>query len=464
MARRAVLKVSTVRARSARLHDRLDAHYFTAPGVAASERIAVLEAAGLEIARLGDIANVWDPSRFARAWAAPSEEGVPYLRPYDVFSYLPVSSSRLSVSRTASIDRLVPAPGTLLQTCSGRNLGPCTYADEHIAQFALSHDMIRIEIDDEDLRPYVFAFLKTPTGQALLRRGKSGSVIDHLTTDDVADIPVPLVKHDLRAIVAQQAQRAAEVAAVARKELTSLLAAQEAKLPMPSRSGPLREGWTMPASTIRGRLDAAYYDPLVAESRSQLANEGAVSCRELATVFQPGRYKRYYVSSEHGKPILSGTQLLQLDPINLRYVASRSFNESAEYEIQSDMTIFAADGRAQGSQGRCALVTTERSGWLASEHVMRLRPRSGVRPGAIWLALSTRQVRAQINALSFGSVIDELRPVDIEQILLPQIDDKSALRAERAWAMFSKSTASMADAALRLEEELAPHTAVASSA
>ncbi len=448
------MNITSVRSRSAVVNDRLDAHFFTASGVAASERLAMLEATGTETIRLGEIARVWDPPRFARAWAAAAEPGIPYLRPYDVFDYLPTATDQLSVDRNSGIQQLRPTPGTLLQTCSGRNLGPCAYADEHIAQFALSHDMIRIEISELQMRGYVLVFLKTPTGQALLRRGKSGSVIDHLTTSDVAAIPVPLLPDATRRKIVEHANRSLSATAEARARLAALLAAQRATLPMPIRPTCLQDGWSLSAGALRDRIDAAYYDPLVAAARAQVAAAGGIRCGDLAQASLPVRYKRYYVTLGHGRPILSGRQLLQFEPINLRHVSDRSFREPEEYVIRSGMTIFGADGRAEGSQGAAALVTEDRSEWLASNHVMRLIPRSNVRPGALWLAISAKQSRVQINTLSFGSVVDQVSPVDVEEILVPSIDDEAAQETEDAWQLFAEAGAEMREAVSLMEAQL----------
>jgi hypothetical protein len=449
------MKLATVRSRVILSRDRLDAHFFTSSGVEVGERLTLLEAAGTATVRLGDIAHVWDPPRFARAYAAPAEPGLPYLSPYDIFEYLPVASARLSVSRNDDLERLQPRPGTLLQTCSGRNLGPCTIADEMIGRFALSHDMIRIEIDDERMRLYVLAFLKTPTGQALLRRGKSGSVIDHITVPDVASLPIPVVDSAAFSYVTSRVRKSVRAVAEARARLTSALESLESTLPMPSRRRPLRDGWSVPARSVAGRLDAAFYDPYVRKVRSQLLDSGGLECGDLSAAFLPVRYKRYYVDKRYGRPILSGRQILQLEPINLQWVSDRSFRDPEQYVIAKGTTVMAADGRAQGSQGSAALVTAERNGWLASNHVMRLHPRRNVRPGAVWLAMASRHVRTQVNALSFGSVVDQLNPTDVERVIVPVVDDGMARGAEKAWASFSRAAVAMRDAVDLLQGHLA---------
>jgi hypothetical protein len=242
--------------------------------------------------------------------------------------------------------------------------------------------------------------------------------------------------------------------AEARRRLGALLATQEETLPMPARHKHLPDGWTLPASSVRDRLDAAYYDPLVATASAQVARAGGTRCKDVALASLPPRYKRYYVSGEHGRPILSGRQLLQLEPVNLRHVSDRSFREPDSYVIRAGMTILGADGRAEGNQGAAALVTANRDGWLASNHVMRLTPREGVRPGALWLAIAARQSRAQINALSFGSVVDQINPGDIEEILLPPVDGTAGREAEDAWELFAEAASAMSHAVSLFEMQL----------
>jgi hypothetical protein len=446
--------LQTVRSRSVAAYERLDAHFFVSPGVAAAERIALIEAAGLPVKRLADLARVWDPSRFTRAWATPSEPGVPYLRPYDVFDILPAAAGRLSVQRTDGLERLRLQPGMILQTCSGRNLGPCAYVDQHLGQFALSHDMIRLQVQDEDLRYFLLTFLQTPIGQALLRRGKSGSVIDHLTVADVAAIPVPLLDEPERGRIAALARQAMAHVANARAGLTEALRQATATLPGPSAPAMGVRSWTVTSSNVGDRLDVAHHDPVVVAARQAARTAGGSRCRELATAHLPVRYKRVYVQGEHGRPILSGRQLLQVHPVNLRRASDRSFKVPADYELAPGMTIFGAVGRAEGRQGAPALVTEDRAGWLASNDVMRLRPRTGVDPVALWLAVATPYAQVQIKALSFGSVVDHMNPWDVEDIWLPPVPARAVATARQAWAALVQGRKGNEEAVARLEDLL----------
>jgi hypothetical protein len=400
------------------------------------------------------MATVWDPPRFARAYAAPDEPGLPYLRPYDVFDYLPIGDDRLSYGRNEDLDKLVPTPGMILQTCSGRNLGPCSMTDEFVGRFALSHDMIRIEIPEPELRFYVYAFLKTSFGQLLLRRSMSGSVIDHLTTSDVRAVPVPLFDQSIRSEVERLSASSVTLVTEARRRVNDLLRDQLQRLPPEPLVDRLRDGWTIAGRDLVDRIDASYYAPQVRAARAQLLREGGVRLGELASAALPVRYKRYYVDGDNGRPILSGRQLLQFHPINLRRVSDRSFKNPKEYEVKAGMTIFGAVGRAEGRQGTPALVTSDRDGWLASNDVMRLVPRTSTSPGALWLATATTQVRTQVNALSFGSVIDHMNPWDVEDVIVPLIEDGLACEVEDAWELFAQARAAERQATALLEARL----------
>lgn len=448
------MKFATARSHSLISSDRLDARFFTADGAGVSEKLLLLEGSGVDVVPLGDLGTVWDPPRFARAYARQHEPSLPYLRPYDVFDYVPLASDRLSLGRNQDLENLVPAPGTILQTCSGRNLGPCTMADEYLDQFALSHDMIRISVASIEDRFYLLTFLKTALGQQLLRRSMSGSVIDHLTTADVRAVPVPMVPPPARAGVAALAKQAHGALASARQLMVKVLERQSERLPLPAREKPLREGWSIGSREIADRLDVAYYDPVVRAARQQVRDAGGFRCGDLARAYLPSRYKRYYVEQQHGRPILSGRQLLQAEPVNLRYVSDRSFKTPELYELQEGMTIFGAVGRAEGRQGAATLITSERRGWLASNDVMRLTPRPGIPAASLWLAIATPQVRMQINALSFGSVIDHMNPWDVEDIFVPMVDPELAAEAQDAWALFDKANERQREATSTLEAQL----------
>jgi hypothetical protein len=445
--------IAPVRSKSAFAAGRIDARYHCSPGVLASERMQVLEARGAEMKSVGGnggLGFVGQTSRTKRVYAGPGEDSVPYLRPYDIFDYLPQSADSLSRTGGGGLDKLMPQPGTILQTCSGRNLGPLAYADAFISRFVVSDDMLRLHIESESDRLYTLAFLSTPTGQSLLTRNKTGNVIDHLSASDLAAIRVPFVGHEITALVVTKMKQVITTRESARVRLQELISDFEASLPHPSRTSPLRDGWTLGASRLESRLDAAYYDPLVAQIRQDLTGMGGPTLAEVATTSMPNRYKRRYVSPEYGQCIVSGRQTLQMRPINLQYIAASSVDFEA-YELGENTVAFGARGRAEDRMAQPALITGDRSRWLASHNVMRVRPRPGVSPGWLYLCFASWQIQAQIKGGAFGSVVDVIDPTGIDGALLPPEDQMRGDEALECWRNLALANATESEAIDDLE-------------
>lgn len=422
---------------------RLDAWYYLAPGAAASRRLDKAKAAGLATRRLGGadgLAKVWMPNRLKQRPAMEGEPSRPYLKPHDLFRYLPRAAARLSIGRTPGIDAYETTRGLILQTRSGRNLGPSLIVDTDTAGFIVSDDLMRIQIDDERMRFYVVSYLQSRTGQSMLRRDKSGSVIDHLSVPQVEAQHIPLIDDQAIDLVSNIMRSAFLAIEDARKGLRAAMDAYQAQLPQPSRDTLPREGWGVTASEMTGRLDAASYDPLVDAVREQLAAAGGKPVRAVAKVLKPpGRYKTRYVAQPHGLPFMSGTQILQLEVINPRYMAERTFKDVNAYRLRPGWSVYQADGRAEEALGEPSLIPTDRDGWLASGHVGRLVPRDGTSPGWLWLAAHTWQAQVQIKALSSGSVVDSTFSWDMESVILPPVLDVDGAAVTAFWEKFAEA-------------------------
>jgi len=346
----------------------------------------------------------------------------------------------LSVRRNRGIDAYKLKAGMILQSCSGRNLGPAVIVDRYLEQFLIGDDMLRIEIADENLRYYTLAFLKSSLAQALLRQGKTGSVIDHISIMHVASIQIPLLSGIEFRAVSGAMRDACELKEKARLTLADAEMQYEASLPALNRMIPMASGWTIKSRKLTGRLDAASYDPLVSKVRKALLDAGGKPVKEVADALKtPGRYKRYYVSREHGTPILSGTQLLQHTPINLQFLAPRAVSNPKIFELKDGWIAYQAEGRAEETLGLPIVVSPDRRGWFANNHVGRLVPKAGVSGGWLYTALRTPHCQTQIKSLASGSVVDSTFPSDMETVILPPTAPGFEWsRVDEAWRDFAQ--------------------------
>lgn len=441
------MNVETVSAFSLASHARLDSKYFLSPGIQAADRIAQAKARGILCVPLGGpngIGRVWQPNRFTKVEAAEREEKSPYLAPYDVFEYMPRATEFLSAKRSKGFQSCLLKRGMLLQSCSGRNLGPAVFVDSYLERFVIGSDMIRIEIEDDDLRSYALAYLQSETGQQLLTQGKTGSVIDHVSKKHIERLEIPLLEHHVRAVVISKMREAIRLREEARLKLDTALLEYEESLPKVHRQAPEKTGWTVKAKNLKGRLDAASYDPLVTSVRKRLTSIGGVTVGSVATVLKPpSRYKRFYVDRGYGEPIVSGGQLLQARPINLRYISLRSFKNHEPYELRKGWLAYQADGRAEEALGLPVMITSDRDGWLANDHVGRIVKNSDVDLGWFFLAVKSWVAQIQIKSFASGSVVDSTFPSDMESVILPPPRNCEGIQA--MWERFAD--------AQRLEDE-----------
>ncbi|MEW6304903.1 MAG: hypothetical protein AB1705_15625 [Verrucomicrobiota bacterium] len=454
------MKTMAVNAGTLRTAGRLDCWYFLSP---ASSTVVAVETArqrGVRIEQLGGSHGVAErvhhPNRYTRALAANGEPSLPYLRPYDVFNYYPEAADYVSAGRTENLDDYHLKSGQILQTRSGRNLGPAVLVDAHLAQFVMSDDMIRLEIADKQMRFYTLAYLNSQTGRRMLRRDKTGSVIDHLSEDQVASQEVLIFDAATFREVASLVGRAVKLRESARLTISQLLAAYESELPALRRAHPLRDGWTVRSRVFEGRLDAAFYDPLVSTVRRQLLRLGGKRVADVAQVLKPaGRYKTCYVDRDNGRPLLSGAQLLQTSLINLQYMAPRVFKDITAYELRPGWIAYPADGRAEEELGTPAFITKDRAGWLASGHVGRVIAKPGVDVGWLFLALKTSHAQMQLKARASGSVVDSTFPEDMEEVILPPPLDVDGAKVVQLWEDFREAQALEEQASVMIDEQLA---------
>jgi len=317
-------------------------------------------------------------------------------------------------------------------------------------------DIMRIVPKAKEDGLYLLAYLMTPTGQALIRRGRTGTTVDHLAPGDVLSIPVVWPGKDDRTRYAAQMRRVQQLLDRAREALRTAeeklhanagLRFEALKAKYYSSQG--ARVFTYTARELGLRLDSAYYDPLVFAARSAVEKAGSCRLDEAAGLRQLGRYKRYYVPKGHGRPILSGSHLTQLHPVNLQYISDRSFRAPESFALMRGWSLFTCDGRAEESLGATACVSSLWDGWTASNHVMRVIPRSGFRPGYLYLALRSPFVQIQLKSRATGNVVDALDVPTVSDVLLPALNreqrDDLGKEAEHAWEKVA--------AALRLEEQ-----------
>lgn len=86
--------------------------------------------------------------------------------------------------------------GTVLISRSG-TIGNMSFVNETLEKFLISEHAMRLECNN--FPGYVYAYLKTKTGQALIRSNIYGSVIQQIEPEHLASIPIPNAPNEIKA-------------------------------------------------------------------------------------------------------------------------------------------------------------------------------------------------------------------------------------------------------------------------
>ena len=159
------------------------------------------DAPGWRLERLGAIANgVFNGPRFKRPYA---DEGVttgPGIARYFTGTAMTqgmgqnikyLDYNKASAVQRRHLDELTIHKGYILITDSG-TLGRVIYATDFHDGAVATNNLIRIVIEDEALRGYVYQFLMSDLGQHQLLKNAYGTIQDHLEPYHVADILIPV--------------------------------------------------------------------------------------------------------------------------------------------------------------------------------------------------------------------------------------------------------------------------------
>lgn len=152
---------------------------------------------------LAEVADkIYNGPRFKRPYADDGVESGPTIRKYftgtaitqlhsDNVKYL--DEAKCSPIQLKQLQELTIRKGYILISDSG-TLGRVSYAlqqhDGHVA----TNNLIRVVIEDENLRGYVYQFLRSEIGQSLMLKNAYGTNQEHLEPDVIADVMIPIPK------------------------------------------------------------------------------------------------------------------------------------------------------------------------------------------------------------------------------------------------------------------------------
>ncbi len=200
---------------------RLNAAFYRPAAAGLKTAVAELPAADFSVRPLESlVSSIFCPGRFRRDYVV--HDGVPFLGGTNITQYTLTTQKALS-REDPHLPELIVREGWILITRSG-STGIVSRVPANWDGLAISEHVIRIVPSDANkpIADFVEAFLRSSWGQALLKSGVFGSVIDEITPEFVAALPIPVPTDETSILrISEQMQSALSARQVADESLKS---------------------------------------------------------------------------------------------------------------------------------------------------------------------------------------------------------------------------------------------------
>lgn len=383
----------------------------------------------------GLIKSAYYPGRFKRVYCDRTN-GKAFFLPSQMTDVYPKAEKYISSITKCDIKELKLKPDTLLLTRSG-TIGTVSLVSKTTQGKVYSDDVIRVQFKERYDLGFVYAFFRTSVGNKILTRNGYGAVITHIEPEHLATIPIPdapaMLKNTIHHLIEQSyALRDASNDLI--DEATALLVKELNLPPMDDIAPSFYEKaakvdtFSVPLSRLEGRLEASYHVPVVDAVMERLRQNAAEVTmigdpRVSREVILPGRFKRVYVEEGHGRVLIGGKQLYELDPAVKKYISGRKHEKILKKLEVYENTILLT---RSGTIGKVALVPKHWEHYIPSDHIIRIVPTSDDMAGYLYIFLASDYAQPLIRRFTYGSVVDEIDDHHVRSIAVPLLKDHAA--------------------------------------
>jgi type I restriction enzyme S subunit len=409
---------------------RLDATNYASGAFVALDAVA---RAPVSKSALGTLCGtIWHPvqtqarSNFKRIYTSP-EFGVPFVSSREMFS-LPLRPDRFLSRKMPKLRDLMVPEGWLVVSRSG-TVGNVLYMYRSLAACAVSDHAIRVEPKAVE-SGYLYAFLASSYGQALIAKGVYGGTVDEIEPKHLASIPVPMAKRAVREAIHERIMTAYRL----RNEANVLLGKADAQIhellgvsPFSATDidylGGVHEprSFAVSSSELADRLDATNHLPIVRSAIRKL-QRGRFPLVSLdstgTTVRRPGRFKRIYVKKEQGVPFLQPSHINLFRVLQFQYLSPRANAKVLQECMLKEGSVLVT---RSGTAAETAFVTRRMEQWAGSDDLIRVEPGSKFDGGFLAAYFATPYAKHQMLKELYGGVVDHIDEPHVRTVLSPDV-------------------------------------------
>lgn len=398
---------------------RLAARTFLSPGFGVRQAI---EESSTAWDRFEDVAEVVQPPR-TKAVLVPPGQGTPFLIAGQMFDVRPTVRKWLASKKIRHADQLFAKQGTIIARRSadvGRATVTCKYHEGHL----ISDHFFRIEPRDANCRGWLYAFVLSSHGRAIMLATQYGHIIQHIEFGHLNKVPVPRIDRKVASDLASRFDRIVELRN-AGFDLSIKAETEFADAVGEPDSAAHLHGFEVQASSLLGgrrRLEAAYHAP---EATAVIAQFGDVDPLEDVTkrVWWMTRFKRVF--GDGGLPYASADELFCVNPPAKKQILVQPGDGHEKYFVERDWIVMACSGQVYGLNGAAMLMTPHHEKTFFSHDLIRIIPDpKKIRAGYLLTALTHPTLgRPVLIREAYGTSIPHLDPGDVARFPVVRLDE-----------------------------------------
>lgn len=342
--------------------------------------------------------------------------GYPYLSNSDVVRINPFDGCNYNSIKYGYDESAVLKEGMIVTGRVGA-IGQTAYINSEFEEKKAmgSDNIIRLVCNDKNISGYVYSFLVSKYGKALLERLAAGGVQPYISESMLLNLPVPIFPEEKQNEIHQLIVESGELRVEANKLLMEAIEIIEKKLDFEQSSKKINKISSKNLFDFHHRIDAQYQIKWK-EIKDEYKKE--IEYRKLSdfasSIFVGGRGKRNYV--ENGIPFLSSSDMMLFNPKRFSKKISPSTKNIEEMKVDKNDILISRSGTV----GNTIIIGDDLKGVAISEHALRLIiDEEKISPFYIYAFLKTQMGLEAMEASAFGSVIITLNEDLIGNIDIP---------------------------------------------
>ena len=373
------------------------------------------------------LASSYVCGRFKRIWVDKSD--LPIFQPSSITDIYPTPDGYISHKTQTNIDALRVHKGQVLMTCSG-TIGKMSYVSKTLDNQVFSHDLLCINANNPEDAGYIYAYLKSKTGNKILLTNKYGAVITHIEPEHHATVPIPDAPYSIKKRIHDLIVESYELRDISNALLDEATALLVKELQFPDiqdfninlyKKNVGVNTFSVKMSDLCGRMDASYHVPVaeaIVNHMQQHASEVTTvgDSRISKEVLLPPRFTRVFVEEGYGSVLLGGKQIYELDPSNKKYISNAKHESMLDLLQVHENTVLIT---RSGTIGKVTIVPRHWEKWIPSDDIIRIVPLNNELAGYLYVFLKSNYGKALIERQTYGSVISHIDDHHVASIPFP---------------------------------------------